>query len=115
MDATGYAEQRVALQEAIAIADTELKSYTDNSLAENLRNTFRGNLLGFSAGFTAALGGILAVVLGVAAHGAVTAAAGTALATLRDRPGAAGRRRCGGDALLAQDQTRCQRRTGSAA
>ncbi len=82
VDATGYAEQRVALQEAIAIADTELKSYTDNSLAENLRNTFRGNLLGFSTGFTAALGGILAVVLGVAAPGAITAAAGTALAVL---------------------------------
>jgi small GTP-binding protein len=81
VDATGYAEQRVALQEAIAIADTELKSYTENSLAENLRNTFRTNLLGFSTGFTAALGGIVAVVLGVAAHGAVTAAIGTAVAT----------------------------------
>ena len=41
VDATGYAEQRAALQEAIAIADSELKSYTDNSLAENLRDTFR--------------------------------------------------------------------------
>jgi small GTP-binding protein len=81
VDATGYAEQRVALQEAIAIADSELKSYTEDSLAENLRNTFRTNLLGFSTGFTAALGGIIAVVLGVAAHGAVTAALGTALAT----------------------------------
>jgi small GTP-binding protein len=81
VDATGYAEQRVALQEAIAIADSELKSYTEDSLAENLRNTFRTNLLGFSTGFTAALGGIIAVVLGLAAHGAVTAALGTALAT----------------------------------
>jgi small GTP-binding protein len=82
VDATGYAEQRVALQEAIAIADTELKSYTEDSLAENLRNTFRSNLLGFSTGFTAALGGIVAVVLGVSAHGAVTAAVSTALAAL---------------------------------
>jgi small GTP-binding protein len=81
VDATGYAEQRVALQEAIAIADSELKSYTEDSLAENLRNTFRTNLLGFSTGFTAALGGIIAVVLGLAAHGAVTAAVSTALAT----------------------------------
>jgi small GTP-binding protein len=82
VDATGYAEQRVALQEAITIADVELKSYTDNSLAENLRSSFRTNLLGFSTGFTAALGGILAVVLGVAAQGAVTAAVGSALAAL---------------------------------
>lgn len=81
IDATGYAEQRAALQEAIAIADSELKSYAESSLAENLRNTFRGNLLGFSTGFTAALGGIVAVVLGVAAHGAVTAAVSSILAT----------------------------------
>jgi hypothetical protein len=81
VDASGYAEQRAALQEAIAIADSELKSYTDTSLAENLRNTFRGNLVGFSAGFTATLGGILAVVLGLAAPGAVTAATGAVLAT----------------------------------
>jgi len=82
VDATGYAGQRAALQAAIAIADAELKSYTDNSLAEDLCNTFRGNLLGFTTGFTAALGGIVAVVLGVAAQGAVTAAVGSALAAL---------------------------------
>lgn len=75
VDATGYAEQRAALQEAIAIADRELKSYTDNSLAENLRSTFRTNLVGFTAGFTAALGGIVALVLGIAAHGSVVATA----------------------------------------
>ncbi len=80
VDATGYAEQRAALQAAISIADAELKSYTDDSLAENLRQSFRANLLGFSTGFTAALGGIVAVVL-VAAHGAVTAAVGSILAT----------------------------------
>ena len=82
VDSTGYAEQRAALQQAISIADAELKSYTDNSLAENLRNTFRSNLLRFSTGFTAAVGGIVAVVLGVAAKGAVTAAVSTTLATL---------------------------------
>jgi hypothetical protein len=59
-----------------------LKSYTDDSLAENLRNTFRANLVGFTAGFTAALGGILAVVLGVAAHGAVLTTAGGILGAL---------------------------------
>lgn len=81
VDASGYAEQRAALQAAIAVADAELKSYTGDSLVENLRQTFRGNLLGFSTGFTAALGGIVAVVLGVAAKGAVTAAVGSMVAT----------------------------------
>ncbi len=82
VDATGYAEQRAALQEAIAIADAELKTYTDNSLAENLRNTFRANLVGFTAGFTAVLAGVLAVVVGVAAHGAVVATTTGVLGTL---------------------------------
>ena len=82
VDATGYAEQRAALQEAIAIADAELKTYTDNSLAENLRNTFRANLVGFTAGFTAVMAGILAVVVGVAAHGAVVATTTGVLGTL---------------------------------
>jgi small GTP-binding protein len=82
VDATGYAEQRVALQEAIAIADQELKSYTDNSLAENLRNTFRTNLVGFTAGFTAALAGLIAVVLGVAAQGSVVATLTGVLGTI---------------------------------
>lgn len=81
VDASGYAEQRAALQAAIAVADAELKSYTGDSLVENLRQTFRSNLLGFSTGFTAALGGIVAVVLGVAAKGAVTAAVGSMVAT----------------------------------
>jgi small GTP-binding protein len=81
VDATGYSEQRAALQDAIAIADSELKSYTDNSLAETLNDTFRGNLVGFTAGFTAALGGIIAVILGLAAPGAASAAALTAMAT----------------------------------
>lgn len=81
VDASGYAEQRAALQAAIAVADAELKSYTGDSLVENLRQTFRSNLLGFSTGFTAALGGIVAVVLGVAAKGAVTAAVGSMVTT----------------------------------
>ncbi|NLX11649.1 MAG: hypothetical protein GXY36_18545 [Chloroflexi bacterium] len=81
VDATGYAEQRAALQDAIAIADAELKSYTDQSLSENLRQTFRGNLVGLASGFTATLGGIIAVVLGLAAPGAVTATAGAVVAT----------------------------------
>ena len=82
VDASGYAEQRAALQEAIAIADRELKSYTDQNLAESLRQTFRANLIGFSAGFTAMLGGAIAVALGVAAPGAVTATAGAVIAAV---------------------------------
>lgn len=82
VDASGYAEQRAALQAAIAVADRELKSYTDQNLAEDLRTTFRTNLIGFSAGFTAMLGGAIAVALGIAAPGAVTATAGAVLAAV---------------------------------
>lgn len=74
-DAGSYADQRAALQEAIAIADRELKTYTENNLAESLRETFAGNMFGFSASMTGLLGGIMAIALGLAAPGAVTATA----------------------------------------
>lgn len=75
-DAGSYAEQRVALQEAIAIADAELKTYTERNLAESLRDTFATNMLGFTASIAGLVGGILAIAAGIAAQGAITATLG---------------------------------------
>jgi small GTP-binding protein len=72
-DAGSYADQRTALQEAIAIADRELKTYNENNLAERLRETFAGNMFGFTASLTSILGGIIAFVVGTSAPGAITA------------------------------------------
>lgn len=69
-DAGSYAEQRTALQEAIAIADSELKTYKENNLAESLRDTFATNMSRFTMSVTGLVGGILGIVIGVAAAGA---------------------------------------------
>lgn len=74
-DAGSYAEQRTALQEAIAIADHELKSYRENNLAENLRDTFATNLSRFTTSITGAIAGVIALIVGVAASGPITATA----------------------------------------
>jgi small GTP-binding protein len=72
-DAGSYADQRIALQEAIAIADAELKTYTERNLAESLRANFALNMSRFSLSITGLVGGIIAIILGTAAPGAVTA------------------------------------------
>ncbi|NDJ86903.1 MAG: GTP-binding protein [Chloroflexi bacterium] len=81
-DASGYAEQRTALQEAIAIADAELKTYRENNLAESLRDTFATNMSRFTASITGVVSGIIAIVIGVAAPGAITATTVGVLGTL---------------------------------
>jgi hypothetical protein len=78
-DAGSYADQRVALQEAIAIADSQLKTYTENNLAENLRDMFATNMFNFTAGILGAIGGILGIAIGFGLPGAVTASAGSVL------------------------------------
>jgi small GTP-binding protein len=65
-DAGSYSEQRIALQEAIAIADTELKSYTENNLAEKLHSTFSSNMSGFTLGIVGAVSGVLVIITTVA-------------------------------------------------
>ncbi len=72
-DAGSYSEQRMALQEAIAVADAELKSYRENNLGESLHTIFSTNMSGFTISVVGVLGGIAAFVVGAAAPGALTA------------------------------------------
>lgn len=81
-DAGSYAEQRTALQEAIAIADSELKTYHQNNLGESLRDIFATNLSRFTTSVTGLVGGIIAIAVGAAAPGAITASALGVLGTL---------------------------------
>jgi small GTP-binding protein len=74
-DARSYAAQRDALQDAIAIADAQLKTYHENNLAESLRDTFANNLSRFTTSIVGVIAGIVAVAVGVAAAGPVTATA----------------------------------------
>jgi small GTP-binding protein len=74
-DAGSYSDQRLALQEAIAIADKELKSYNENNLAERLNDVFSSNLSGFNLSLLSIVGG-LAAFIGVAALPGSLGAAG---------------------------------------
>ncbi|MBL8133706.1 MAG: dynamin family protein [Anaerolineae bacterium] len=69
LDAGIYAEQREALQEAIRIADAELKSYSTGKVIAGIQETFRTNLNGFALGGGAAVVGLIITLLGVGAPG----------------------------------------------
>jgi small GTP-binding protein len=74
LDAATYADQRAALQAALAAAAGEMKTYTDNRVLEGLQETFTQNVRGFALSVTGALGGVLAFLLSAAtgisaAHG----------------------------------------------
>ncbi len=81
-DAGSYADQRAALQTAIAIADAELKTYRADNLAASLRNIFASNLNGFTTSITSIIVGVFALVVGIAAAGPVTATAVGVIGTL---------------------------------
>lgn len=83
-DAGSYAEQRAALQEAIAIADAELKTHTDNNLAEHLRNVFATNMSGFTTGLFGVIGSALAFAVGhaVISGGVIASAPATLLSVV---------------------------------
>lgn len=74
LDAGVYAEQREALQEAIRIAEDELKSYSSGAVLNEIDATFRSNMSGFATGVMAAVGGLILTVLAVAAPGGVIGA-----------------------------------------
>jgi hypothetical protein len=72
VDGSVYMEQRQALQEAIAIADAEMGTYSNAEMLAVMQGRFQTNLtgLGSSAGLT--ILGALAAALGIATPGAIT-------------------------------------------
>jgi small GTP-binding protein len=74
LDASVYAEQREALQEAIRIAEAELKSYSSGRVIGEMEDLFRNNMNGFTASAAAAIIGIIVTVLAIAAPGGVIGA-----------------------------------------
>ena len=74
MDAAAYADQRAALQQALTLANIELRSYTDNRLIQDIEAQFDENVRGFTYGAVSGTGGAIAVILslaGAAAPGAI--------------------------------------------
>lgn len=80
LDASVYAEQRENLQEAIDIAEDELKTYSTGQVLNTLQTNFQTNMNGFVTSGLAAIGGTLIAVLAIAAPGPVIGAGAAALA-----------------------------------
>ncbi|MFN8529920.1 MAG: dynamin family protein [Anaerolineae bacterium] len=80
LDAGVYAEQREALEEAIRIAEGELKSYSSGRVIGEMEEQFRANMNGFTAGSLAAIVGLVVLLLAIAAPGPIVGVGAAALA-----------------------------------
>ena len=70
LDAGVYGEQREALQEAINIAEAELKSYSSGRVIGDMQSLFQSNMSGFATGaLTALIGVIVAIVASIGTPG----------------------------------------------
>lgn len=63
LDSGIYAEQRASLQEAIRIAEAELKSYSTGTVVTDLESVFKSNLSGFQSGALVGLSGIATMLV----------------------------------------------------
>lgn len=80
LDAGIYAEQREALQDAIRIAEAELKSYSTGQVIGEIEEGFRTNLNGFAMSAGATLVGLILLILGIGAPGPVVGIGAAVLA-----------------------------------
>jgi len=69
LDAGVYAEQRSALQDAIRIAEAELKSYSTGKVVSDIQEFFATNLTGFQASAWLTVGGLIVVLLELVTKG----------------------------------------------
>lgn len=73
LDAGVYAEQRAALQDAIRIAEVELKSYSTGKLVSDMQENFSTNLTAFGVSAAVTTVGLVVVVLELATKAALFA------------------------------------------
>jgi len=74
LDAGIYAEQREALQDAIRIAEAELRSYSSGRVIGEMETIFRANMNGFTTSAVAVISGLILTTLAIAAPGGVIGA-----------------------------------------
>lgn len=82
LDAGVYAEQREALEDAIRLAEAELRSYSSGRVVGDMQETFTTNMNGFALSAGAAIVGLLVTVLALAAPGPVLGVGALATASL---------------------------------
>lgn len=80
LDATAYAQQREGLDEAIRIAETELRSYQSGQLVGELHDVFETNMSGLRNNFLYASGGLILLILAIAPAGPIIGAGAAPLA-----------------------------------
>lgn len=71
LDAGIYAEQREALQGAIRIAESELKTYSTGKIVTEMQDIFETNSAGFTTSVLASVGGLILVLLALAPAGPI--------------------------------------------
>lgn len=80
LDSNIYAEQRESLEEAIRIAEAELKSYSTGKLVDEIQQEFNVSMNGFKTSVVAAFGGLITLIAAIAAPGPLVGAGAAALA-----------------------------------
>lgn len=80
LDSSIYAEQRESLENAIRIAESELKSYSTGQVVEEMERTFSQNMQGFQGSAVLTAAGVAAMLIGYAMPGAMVGATAAPLA-----------------------------------
>lgn len=90
LDAGIYSEQRESLQDAIRIAEAELKSYSTGKVISEMENSFNSNMGGFQRSVLATMSSIITALVAIATPGPLLGAGAAALALPAFVVGAAG-------------------------
>jgi small GTP-binding protein len=69
LDAGSYAEQRESLEEAIRVAEGELRSYSTGRMVDEIQQEFQTNMSGFTTSMGATVFGLIGTILSIAAPG----------------------------------------------
>lgn len=80
LDASAYAQQREGLDEAIRIAEGELRTYQTGQVVNDLTKLFDSNMSGLRNSLFGALGGVVLIILAISAPGALFTTAGAVAA-----------------------------------
>jgi small GTP-binding protein len=80
LDAGIYSEQRESLQDAIRIAEAELKSYSTGKVISDMEGAFNQNMTGFQRSVLASTGSIITALVAIATPGPLFGLAAAPLA-----------------------------------
>ncbi len=90
LDAGIYSEQRESLQDAIRIAEAELKSYSTGKVISEMESAFNANMGGFQRSVLASMSSIITALVAIATPGPLFGAAAAPFALPAFVAGAAG-------------------------